>query len=147
MQGAGRGSAPVKAQTSAEELAPAATTLSLLRPGNATLVQVEGFDPPRCQAVGAELPSLLSNAQPPFLPTVMITLKDPWGTRLTIRQAGIMGCALLGAARAGQDAAPVTASPATASPATASPATASRAAVAIAVRRAVPRPGGRLGPR
>jgi hypothetical protein len=68
---------------------------------------------------------------------VMITLKDPWGTRLTIRQAGIMGCALLGAARAGQDAAPVTASPATAS----------RAAVAIAVRRAVPRPGRRLGPR
>ena len=92
---------PVKAQTSAEELAPAATTLSLPWPGNATLVQVEGFDPLRCQAVGAELLSLLSNAQPPFLPTAMTTLKDPAGTRLTIRQAGIMGCALLGAARAG----------------------------------------------
>jgi hypothetical protein len=137
----------VKAQTSAEELAPAATTLSLPWPGNATLVQVEGFDPLRCQAVGAELLSLLSNAQPPFLPTAMITLKDPCGTRLTIRQAGIMGCALLAAARAGKDVAPVTASPVTASPVTASPVTADRAAVATAARRAVVRPGLRLDPR
>src|SRR6516164_5648420 len=59
----------VKTQTSLAEMALAATTDSVLRPGNGTWVQVEGLDPLRRQAVGAEFPLLpRSNAHPPFRP-------------------------------------------------------------------------------
>src|ERR1700677_2546389 len=115
----GRDCAPaaVNAQTSVDEVAPAATTTSLGWPGNATCVQV---DPLRRQAVGTE-PWL--KAQPPFLPTATTAVKPPNGplcTCLTMRQAGGGGCAVppdprtwaasAGAARAGKDAAVVTAS-------------------------------------
>ena len=87
----------------------------MLWPGNGTCVQV---DPLRRQAVGAAPPLPRLKAQPPFLPTAMTTLNPPddapW-TSFTIRQAGVIGCAVRGAARAELAAAPVTVSPVTAS--------------------------------
>ncbi len=118
----------MKTQTSFAEKALPATANSVLRPGNGTWVQVEGFVPLRRQAVGGKVPLPSSNAQPPFRPAAMTRLKPltcALCTCLTIRQAGVTGWAARGAADAGEHPAAVTASPVIAS-AVAAPATARR---------------------
>ena len=100
------------AQTLVAELAPAATTISLLRLGKGTCVQLDPF---RSQAVALVKPS---NAHPPRWPAAVTAVKTPLGpleTRLTVCQAG----AEIGAAHA----------------ACAQPATATTAAANNAARR------------